>query len=83
MKVTNSYDVIATTRLKRYTNNCSIAEVKLDNGYIGDYVKSYDTLVAWIDHHNAMVYVLGWWSMTTSKHINYVAQQLGYNVSKR
>lgn len=82
MKLTNSYIVIATTKLKRYTDNCSIAEVQLDNGYIGDYVKSYDTLVAHIDHHKSEVCALGYWSMTTSKHINYVATQLGYKVTK-
>lgn len=82
MTTINNYKIISTTRLKRYTDNCSIAEVQLDNGYIGDYVKSYDTLVALIDHSNKTLTELGWWSATTSKHINYVAQQLGYKVNR-
>jgi hypothetical protein len=45
------------------------------------YVKSYDTLVARIEPGVA-VHQLGWWSVTTQKHINYAAAQLGLPVKK-
>ena len=45
-------------------------------------VYSYDTEVADIDHLNKTVTPLGWWSVTTSKHINYVAREYGYKVIK-
>lgn len=45
-------------------------------------VFSYDTYVADIDHSNKKVIALGWWSMTTQKHINYVAEVFGYEVVK-
>lgn len=44
------------------------------------YVYSYNTKVAEIDHENKKVTPLGWWSKTTTKHINYVAKDLGYKV---
>ena len=43
-------------------------------------VYSYDTLVAKISHKNKTVRSLGWHSVTTSKHINYVAREYGYKV---
>lgn len=46
-------------------------------------VYSYNTKVAVINHANTTVEPLGWWSVTTSKHINYVADQLGYDVIKK
>ena len=46
----------------------------------GTDVISYVTKVAEIDHKNEQVIRLGWWSPTTSKHINYVAEQLDYNI---
>ena len=45
-----------------------------------DYVVSYDTNVATINHKKRTVTPLGWWSSTTSKHINYAASQLKYKV---
>ena len=45
-------------------------------------VYSYDTRVAVIDHDKRTVTALGWWSVTTSKHINYVASEYGYSVIK-
>ena len=47
-----------------------------------NFVYSYDTKVAEIDHINKQVTPLGWWSVTTSKHINYVASEYGYKVIK-
>lgn len=45
-----------------------------------DHVYSYDTKVAMIDHTNKAIMPLGYWSVTTSKHINYVAREYGYKV---
>tara|TARA_R110002074_G_scaffold15910_1_gene53860 strand:+ start:101 stop:478 length:378 start_codon:yes stop_codon:yes gene_type:complete len=47
-----------------------------------DYVFSYNTKVAEIDHKNRQITPLGWWSVTTSKHINYVGSEYGYQVQK-
>lgn len=66
-------EILREITLGRYKQNCSIATTN-----DGDYVKSYDTLVAKIDYATETVIALGWWSMTTSKHINYVAKELGY-----
>jgi hypothetical protein len=46
------------------------------------YVKSYDTLVAEIDHVAEKIIQLGDWSMATQKHINFVAKDLGYELVK-
>ena len=51
--------------LEKYKQNLSIR---------GNQVWSYTTHVATID--NNKLYQLGYWSMTTQKHINYVANQL-------
>ena len=47
-----------------------------------NYVYSYETKVAEIDHNTRTIKPLGWWSMTTSKHINYVGSEYGYEVQK-
>ena len=47
-----------------------------------DAVYSYNTRVAEIDHRNRVIKPLGWWSVTTSKHINYVGSEYGYEVQK-
>lgn len=44
-------------------------------------VYSYSTHVATIDHELQSVTRLGYWSKTTSKHINHVARELGYKVN--
>ena len=46
----------------------------------GNAVYSYNTHVADIVHAKSFVVRRGWWSTTTSKHINYVARELGYEV---
>jgi hypothetical protein len=43
----------------------------------GDKVISYTTHVATMDFANKKLYVHGYWSVTTSKHINYVASYYG------
>lgn len=50
--------------MERYTQNLHID---------GNKVISYDTHVATIDSTNRKLLVHGYWSQTTSKHINYVA----------
>ena len=45
-----------------------------------DSIFSYGTLVGLINHDLGQVIRLGYWSMTTSKHINYVARFLDYDV---
>jgi len=49
---------------------------------VDDKVYSYNTHVADIDHYRNVVYIRGYWSVTTSKHINYVARTLNYKTEK-
>lgn len=44
----------------------------------GNDVWSYSTVVARIDGDKLIQ--LGWWSVTTQKHINYVARELNLNL---
>ena len=55
----------------RYLQNLTV----IDNT-----IYSYKTKVATINHDASEVQPLGWWSSTTSKHINYVGDSLGYKV---
>ena len=48
----------------------------------GNKVYSYNTHVANIYFRDRIVEQLGWWSVTTQKHINYVANTLNFNVVK-
>tara|TARA_R100000656_G_C3931451_1_gene124908 strand:- start:550 stop:780 length:231 start_codon:yes stop_codon:yes gene_type:complete len=65
----------ATTRtsLERYKDNLKV-----------DYhnVFSYETKVAEIDHVKREITPFQWYSVTTSKHINYVGSEYGYEVNK-
>ena len=54
--------------LKRYKKNLKIE---------GDKVLSYGTHVATIDRENKRLLQSKSWSQTTTKHINYVAEELG------
>tara|TARA_B110000305_G_scaffold240002_1_gene309313 strand:+ start:1446 stop:1667 length:222 start_codon:yes stop_codon:yes gene_type:complete len=47
---------------------------------IDDKVYSYNTHVATIN--GTQLIQLGWWSVTTQKHINYVAQELNLTLIK-
>ena len=58
--------------LTRYKENLKV---------IGEKVFSYDTHVATIN--GDYLEKLGWWSMTTSKHTNYVASELGLTVREK
>lgn len=57
--------------LSKYKQNLRIENNK---------VISYTTHVATIDQDNLIQ--LGYWSQTTQKHINYVAQELNLNLIK-
>lgn len=45
-----------------------------------NFVYSYKTKVGRIDESNKVLWRLGYWSVTTSKHINYAAKELGLKV---
>ena len=47
---------------------------------VGDEVYSYYTNVASIEGSKIIQH--GWWSVTTQKHINYVARELGLTIKK-
>jgi len=47
---------------------------------VGDEVYSYHTNVASIEGNKLIQH--GWWSVTTQKHINYVAKELNLNLIK-
>jgi len=55
---------------------------KLNLRATDDAVYSYGTRVAEINHRDRTITPLGWWSVTTSKHINYVGSEYGYEVQK-
>jgi hypothetical protein len=47
-----------------------------------DYIMSYTTRVARIDYGTSELKQLGYWSVTTQKHINYAAKELGLTLIK-
>ena len=47
---------------------------------VGNDIYSYSTKVATI-HQNKLIQH-GWWSVTTQKHINYAANELGLEIQK-
>ena len=59
------------TTFKRYSQNLRLVERDGIN-----YVQSYSTLVAVINYSERTLTQIGYWSMTTQKHINYVADEL-------
>lgn len=62
---------------KKYKQNLSLINV---NGV--DCIKSYSTIVAIINYEKKQLIQLGWWSVTTQKHINYAAYQLGLTLTQ-
>ena len=58
-------------KFRRYKQNLS---------QVGEYIVSYTTRVAKINREDGTLERLGWWSQTTSKHINYAASELGLEV---
>ena len=63
-------------KFKKYTENLSLVS---DDGQT--FVKSYNTYVARIE--GDCLVQLGWWSVTTQKHINYAANQLNLKLIKQ
>jgi len=63
--------------LPKYKQNLHI----IRKGNIG-FVKSYDTTVAGIRFDDKQVIELDKWSNTTTKHVNYVASFLGFELIK-
>ena len=61
------------SKLDRYKENLLVSD---------NHIFSYLTKVANINHTTREVKPLGYWSVTTSKHINYVARQYNYKVVK-
>ena len=59
-------DLSNLTKLDKYRENLLVSD---------DAVFSYLTRVAEIDHEKREINPLGWWIVTTSKHINYVARE--------
>jgi len=47
---------------------------------VGDKIFSYSTNVATVYYPNLIQH--GWWSVTTQKHINYVANELNLKIVK-
>jgi len=70
IKEENMIKTVDMIKLPRYKENLRIIN--------GKDVYSYSTLVAEIKDDE--LHVFGWWSVTTSKHINYVADY--YNLKK-
>tara|TARA_B110000240_G_C13049099_1_gene262524 strand:+ start:266 stop:475 length:210 start_codon:yes stop_codon:yes gene_type:complete len=64
-------------RFNRHRQNLCVIQW---NG--ADYVMSYTTRVAKIDYSNKTLNQLGWWSVTTQRHINYAADQLGLTLNR-
>lgn len=61
----------------KYKKNLSVVQ------YAGaDYIQSYSTRVAKIDYGARTAVVNGYYSMTTSKHINYACKMLGLQQTK-
>ena len=58
-------------KLRKYRQNLTV---------IGNKVYSYSTHVATIEGDK--LHQLGWWSVTTQKHINYVASEFGLQLIK-
>jgi len=61
------------SKMGRYKENLLVSD---------EAVFSYLTRVAEIDHEKREIKPLDWWSVTTSKHINYVAREYNYKVTK-
>jgi hypothetical protein len=64
-------------KFEKYRDNLSI--IHFDGA---DYIQSYTTRVAKIDYKNRTALVLGYWSQTTSKHINYACKELNLTQTK-
>jgi len=64
-------DLNGLKKMDRHKENLLVSE---------DNVFSYLTKVATINHKERTIKPLGWWSVTTSRHINYVGREYNYKV---
>ncbi len=64
---------IPRTHFSRYKENLSVDD---------EWIYSYNTKVGRFYHEIKCILVEKHWSKTTSKHINYVAEEYGYEVKK-
>lgn len=48
---------------------------------VNNEVYSYSTHVATVDPYKNELKLHGWWSQTTSKHVNYVAKELNLKIA--
>ena len=60
--------------------NAKFPKYKQNLTRVGNDIISYTTKVAEIKGNE--LHQLGWWSVTTQKHINYVARELGLTLVK-
>ena len=56
------------------------SKYKANLSYDGHSVFSYGTRVAYVQGQELVQ--LGWWSVTTQKHVNYAAQELGLQLNR-
>jgi hypothetical protein len=75
MAITLIKNVVST--FKRYKDNLKLVQTPF-----GTFVKSYETIVAEIDFESNRLHQFGYWSQTTQKHINYVANELNLTITK-
>ena len=66
-------DLTTLSKMNKYKENLLVSD---------DAIFSYLTKVGILDHFNQQIHVDKWWSVTTSKHINYVAKKYDYEVIK-
>ena len=59
--------------ITRYKQNLRVSD---------GYIYSYDTRVAKIVHRKRLICQYGYWSVTTQKHINYVANEYNYELDR-
>tara|TARA_R110000824_G_scaffold343473_1_gene530115 strand:+ start:839 stop:1075 length:237 start_codon:yes stop_codon:yes gene_type:complete len=69
-----------TTELLKTKTMRTFEKYKQNLRQEGNYIISYTTKVAKIVGQE--LHQLGWWSVTTQKHINYVAAELGLTLIK-
>jgi len=64
-------DLTTLSKMNKYKENLLVSE---------EAIFSYLTKVAIIDHFNEQIHVKKWYSVTTSKHINYIGREYDYDV---
>ena len=72
MRMNSKIDIRNMRKFNRYKENLR---------RVGNDIWSYSTHVATIEYPNKLIQH-GWWSVTTQKHINYVARELGLTIEK-